>query len=182
VTAWSLNYTNGPLAIRAAAQNRQDNGVASSSNAALASGTNITQLAGFDKKGSIMGVSYKIGDITVAAASMKTNNATVLNGATTQRKGTQMGIGYTTGAWTLGGSLTTAEESKLTNLQARYALSKRTNLIGQYGIADNSTKGLVNFAPLAFNTSTQPAAIVTGYSGTTNVKSTGMGIALTHSF
>jgi predicted porin len=182
VTAWSLNYTNGPLAIRAAAQDRKDNGVASSSNAALASGTNITQVAGFDKKGSIMGVSYKIGPVTVAAASLKTNNATVLNGATTQRKGTQMGIGYTTGAWTLGGSLTTAEDSKLTNLQARYALSKRTNLIGQYGIADNSTKGLVNFAPLAFNTSTQPAAIVTGYTGTTNVKSTGMGIALTHSF
>lgn len=182
VTAWSLNYTNGPLAIRAAAQNRQDNGVASSSNAALASGTNITQVAGFDKKGSIMGVSYKLGDVTVAAASLKTNNATALDGAKTERKGTQMGIGYTTGAWTLGGSLTTAEESKLTNLQARYALSKRTNLIGQYGIADNSTKGLVNFSPLAFNTSTQPAPIISGYAGTTNVKSTGMGIALTHSF
>ena len=182
VTAWSLNYTNGPLAIRAAAQNRKDNGVASSSNAALASGTNITQVAGFDKKGSIMGVSYKISDFTVAAASLKTNNATVLNGATTERKGTQFGVGYTTGPWTLGASLTKAEDSKMTNMQARYALSKRTNLIGQYGIADNSTKGLVNFAPLAFNTSTQPAPIISGYAGATNVKSTGMGIALTHSF
>jgi predicted porin len=38
-----------------------------------------------------------------------------------------MGVGYTTGAWTLGGSLTKAEGSKLTNMQARYALSKRTN-------------------------------------------------------
>ena len=94
----------------------------------------------------------------------------------------ELGAAYTTGAWTLGGSLTKAEDSKMTNLQARYALSKRTNLIGQYGIADNSTRGLVNFAPLAFNTGTQPAQIVTGYAGTTGVKSTGMGVALTHSF
>jgi len=181
VTAWSLNYTNGPLAIRAAAQNRKDNGVSSSSNAST-SAIGTANTAGFDKKGSIAGVSYAIGPVTVAAASLKTNNATVLDGARTERKGSQFGIGYTTGAWTLGGSLTKAEDSKMTNLQARYALSKRTNLIGQYGIADNSKKGLVNFAPLAFNTGTAPAQIVTGYGGTTGVKSTGMGVALTHSF
>jgi predicted porin len=182
VTAWSLNYTNGPLAIRAAGQNRKDNGVSSSSNASSSTLATLANTAGFDKKGSIMGVSYKIGPVTVAAASLKTNNATVLNGATTERKGSQFGVGYTTGAWTLGGSLTKAEDSKMTNLQARYALSKRTNLIGQYGIADNSSRGLVNFAPLAFNTGAQPAQIVTGYAGTAGVKSTGMGVALTHSF
>jgi predicted porin len=181
VTAWSLNYTNGPLAIRAAAQNRKDNGVSSSSNAAT-SGLATANTAGFDKKGSIMGVSYAIGPVTVAAASLKTNNATVLDGARTERKGSQFGVGYTTGAWLLGASLTKAEDSKMTNLQARYALSKRTNLIGQYGIADNSSRGLVNFAPLAFNTGNAPAQIVTGYAGTTGVKSTGMGVALTHSF
>jgi predicted porin len=177
-----LNYTNGPLALRAAAQDRKENGVASSSNAALASNTVITNVPGFNKKGSIMGASYAIGPVTVAAASLKTENATTLGGARTERKGTQMGVGYTTGAWTLGGSLTKAEDSKLTNLQARYALSKRTNLIGQYGIADNSSRGLVNFAPMAFNTGAQPAQIVTGYAGTAGVKSTGMGVALTHSF
>jgi len=181
VTAWSLNYTNGPLALRAAGQNRKDNGVSSSANAS-SSAIATANAAGFAKKGSIMGASYKIGPVTVAAASLKTNNATVLDGATTERKGSQFGVGYTTGAWTLGASLTKAEDSKLTNMQARYALSKRTNLIGQYGIADNSTRGLVNFAPLAFNTGTQPAQIVTGYAGTAGVKSTGMGVALTHSF
>jgi predicted porin len=182
VTAWSLNYTNGPLALRAARQDRKEGGVASSSNAALASGTNITQVAGFNKTGSIMGASYAIGPVTVAAASMKTNNATALGGARTERKGTQFGAGYTTGAWTLGASLTKAEDSKMTNLQARYALSKRTNLIGQYGIADNSSTDKVNFNPLAFNTSTQPAAIIDGASAVKSTKVTGMGIALTHSF
>ena len=181
VTAWSLNYTNGPLALRAAAQDRKQGGVSSSSNAST-SAIGTANTAGFNKKGSIMGASYAIGPVTVAAASLKTENATTLGGARTERKGTQMGVGYTTGAWTLGGSLTKAEDSKLTNLQARYALSKRTNVIGTYGIADNSSKGLVNFAPLAFNTGTAPAAIVTDYAGATNVKTTGMGVALTHSF
>jgi len=182
VTAWSLNYTNGPLALRAAAQDRKENGVSSSSNAAPAAGTLLPGVAGFNKKGSLMGASYAFGPVTVAAATMKTENATALGGARTERKGNQMGVGYTTGAWTYGGSITKAEDSKLTNLQARYALSKRTNVIGTYGIADNSSKGLVNFAPLAFNTGTQPAAIVTDYAGTTGVKSTGFGVGLTHSF
>lgn len=181
VTAWSLAYTNGPLAIRAAAQDRKEGGVSSSSNASsTAIGTANT--AAFNKKGSLIGASYKIGPVTVAAASMKTENATTLGGARTERKGNQMGVGYTTGAWTLGGSITKAEDSKLTNLQARYALSKRTNVIGTYGIADNSSRGLVNFAPLAFNTGTAPAQIVTDYAGTTGVKSTGFGVGLTHSF
>ncbi len=182
VTAYSLAYTNGPLAVRFAAQDRKEGGVASSSNAALAANTVITQTAGFNKKGQIFGVSYAIGPVTVAAASLKTNNATVLGGARTERTGSQYGVGYTTGAWTLGGSLTKAEGSKLTNLQARYALSKRTNVIGTYGIADNGSAGLVNFAPLAFNTGSAPAAIVTDYAGATSTKTTGFGVGLTHSF
>jgi len=181
VTAWSLNYTNGPLAIRAAHQDRKDNGVTSSSNAST-SAIGTANTAGFDKQGSIVGASYAIGPVTVAAAALKTKNATVLDGARTTRAGQQFGIGYTTGAWLLGGSYTKAEDSKMTNLQARYALSKRTNLIGQYGIADNSSKGLVNFSPLAFNTGTAPAQITSGYAGATSTKTTGFGVALTHSF
>ena len=182
VTAWSLNYTNGPLALRAAGQDRKEGGATSSSNAGPASGTYLPGVAAFNKKGTLMGASYKIGALTVAVASMKTENATALGGARTERKGTQMGVGYTTGAWTLGSTLTKAEDSTLTNFQARYALSKRTNVIGTYGIADNSSLGKVNFAPVAFNTSTAPAAIVTDYAGTTSVKTTGFGVAVTHSF
>lgn len=181
VLAWSLNFTQGPLAIRAAGQDRKDNGASSSSNAST-SLIGTANTACFNKKGQIIGASYEIGAWKIAAALLKTDNATVLNGASTERKGNQFGVGYTTGAWTLGGSLTKAEDSKLTNLQARYALSKRTNIIGTYGIADNSSKGLVNFAPLAFNTGSAPAQIVTGYAGTTGVKTTGMGVGMTHSF
>ena len=181
VQAWSLNFTQGPLAIRAAGQDRKEDGVSSSSNASTtAIGTANT--AGFNKKGQIIGASYKLADLTLAAATLKTDNATALGGVSTERKGTQYGVGYTMGQWTLGASLTKAEGSKLTNMQARYALSKRTNIIATYGVADNGADGKVNFAPLAFNTGNQPAAIVTGYAGTTSVKTTGMGAALTHSF
>jgi len=181
VTAWSLNYTNGPLALRAAGQDRKAGGVSSSSNAST-SAIGTANAAGLDKKGTVMGASYKIGALTVAVASMKTENVLIAGAARTEVKGNQMGVGYTTGAWTLGSTLTKAEDSSLTNFQARYALSKRTNVIGTYGIADNSSLGKVNFAPVAFNTGSAPAQIVTGYAGTTNVKTTGFGVAVTHSF
>jgi predicted porin len=118
--------------------------------------------------------------VTVAAAHLVTKNAAAAGGAKTELTGNQYGVGYTTGAWTLGGSLTKAEGSKLTNMQARYALSKRTNIIGTYGIADNAAT--VKFSPLAFNTGTNPAPIVKDYAATANAKQTGFGVGLTHSF
>lgn len=183
VTAWSLNYTNGPLAIRAAGQDRQDNGVSSSANA-TSSAIGTANAAAANKRANILGISYKMNAWTVAAAKLHTENAgTNLTGRNrTEVDGTQYGVGYTTGAWTLGSTIVSAEDSKLTNFQARYALSKRTNVIGTYGIANNAAAGKVNFAPLAFNTGSQPAAIVTDYAGTKGVKTTGMGVALTHSF
>jgi predicted porin len=190
VTAYSLNYTNGPLAIRYANSDRTEGGVWSSANQApaAASATNIIEDSrlfnnlSVNKKATIMGVSYKVGPVTVAAAKMESETASAVGGAITKKSGNQMGVGYTTGAWTLGASLTKGEGSKLTNMQARYALSKRTNIIGTYGIADNGADNKVNFAPLAFNTGVQPSQIVTGYAGAASTKTTGFGVGLTHSF
>jgi predicted porin len=191
VTAYSLNYTNGPLAIRYANSDRTEGGVWSSANQATvaASATNIVDAdsrffnnLSVNKKANILGVSYAIGPVTVAAAKLESEAATAVGGAMTKRTGNQMGVGYTTGAWTLGGSITKSEGSKLTNTQARYALSKRTNIIGQYAIADNGSAGTTNFAPFAFNTGVQPAQIVTGLAGATGVKTSGFGVGLTHAF
>ncbi|MEN9670428.1 MAG: hypothetical protein RL018_705, partial [Pseudomonadota bacterium] len=99
---------------------------------------------------------------------------------TAKVQGNQAGAAYTTGAWTLGAALTASQDSHLTVAQARYALSKRTNIIGLYGVADN--KGTVKFAPVAFNTGTAPATITDTYAGKADKKQTALGVGLTHSF
>jgi predicted porin len=190
VLAYSLAYANGPLEIRYAAQDRKAaaSTVLSASNAKL-SGT-ATQIAAPDvnKESSVLGVKYTVGAWSVGVATMqskKAADASVATAKTIEQTGNQMGVGYTTGAWVLGGALTKSEGSKLTVLQARYALSKRTNIIGTYGIADNKAStaaDATNFSPIAFNTGAQPSGIVTGAGGAQGVKSTALGAALTHSF
>ena len=99
-----------------------------------------------------------------------------------ERKANQAGVAYTTGAWIFGGTLTKAGESKQTVLQARYALSKRTNIIGAYGVADNKDANTA-FAPVAMNTGASPATILdSGAAVTKDKKPTSMGVSITHSF
>ncbi len=190
VLAYSLAYANGPLEIRYAAQDRKAaaSTVLSASNAKL-SGT-ATQIAAPDvnKESSVLGVKYTVGAWSVGVATLqskKAADASVATAKTIEQTGNQMGVGYTTGAWVLGGALTKSEGSKLTVLQARYALSKRTNIIGTYGIADNAANtaaDATNFSPIAFNTGAQPSGIVTGAAGAQGVKSSAMGVGITHSF
>jgi predicted porin len=192
VIAYSLAYVNGPLEVRYAAQDRKAAAatVTSASNAKIGA-TNANQevitAPDVNKESSVFGVKYTINAWSVGAAhlqSKKAADALPATANTIEMKGNQAGVAYTTGAWIFGGTLTKAEGSKLTVLQSRYALSKRTNLIGTYGMADNAVTtaaNAVNFAPLAFNTGTQPSVIVTDYKGYTG-KSTGLGLALTHSF
>ncbi|MEY4439466.1 MAG: hypothetical protein RIQ36_930 [Pseudomonadota bacterium] len=170
VTAYSLAYVNGPLEVRYAAQDRKAAAIGAANSGANPSTATAAAAA---KESSVFGVKYKIGAFTVGAARLQ-------NETTSKVTGNQAGLGYTTGAWTLGGSLTKSEGSKLTNLQARYALSKRTNLIGMYGIADNAAT--VKFNPVAFNTGNSPATITDTYAATANTKQTAIGLGLTHSF
>ena len=191
VAAYSLAYANGPLEVRYAAQDRKaaDAGAANSGANPSAAGslaydsTNTTgtgykataAAAAKAKESSVFGAKYTIGQWSVAAARMKSQTA-----GSAEVTGNQAGLAYTTGAWTLGGALTKSEGSKLTIAQARYALSKRTNLIGLYGIADNAAT--VKFSPVAFNTGSAPATITDTYEGKANTKQTAIGLGLTHSF
>jgi predicted porin len=174
VTAYSLAYVNGPLEVRYAAQDRK---AAAANTANSGANPSDATTAAVAKESSVFGAKYAIGAWTLGAAHLKSQKA-----GSAENTGNQMGVGYTTGAWTLGGSLTKAEGSKLTNLQARYALSKRTNLIGMYGIADNGAANKVNFAPVAFNTGSAPAAINDMSAAAANQKRTAIGLGLTHSF
>ena len=71
---------------------------------------------------------YTIGQWSVAAARLQSETA-----GTAKVSGNQIGAAYTTGAWTLGSALTTAQGSKLNVNQVRYALSKRTTAYALYG-------------------------------------------------
>ena len=172
VTAYSLAYVNGPLEVRYAAQDRKAAAIGTANSGANPSSATAAATA---KESSVFGAKYAIGQWSVAAARLKTQIA-----GSAEITGNQAGVGYTTGAWTLGGSLTKSEGSKMTNMQARYALSKRTNLIGMYNIADNA--GTVKFAPVAFNTGNAPATITDTYEGKANTKQSAIGLGLTHSF
>ncbi len=174
VSAYSLAYVNGPLEVRYAAQDRK---AAAANTANSGANPSDATTAAAAKESSVFGAKYTIGQWTVAAATMKSQTGTAA-----EKKANQMGVGYTTGAWTLGASLTKGHGSKLTNAQARYALSKRTNLIGMYGVASNGSDNVLNFNPVAFNTGSAPAAITDMSAAAANQKRTAIGVGLTHSF
>jgi predicted porin len=193
--AASLNYTMGPLALRAAYQDRSKGGAASSSNSNVAWGNPASAPAAAanttpDKTSSLAGVSYKIGDVTLAGAYFRnelSGPAGTFAGGNPQVTGVidgqQFGIGYqASAAWLLGASYTQSESSKLTNLQARYALSKRTTAYVQYGSANNDASGKVRFAPTGSNTGVAPAQVVTGYVGIAGKTQSAFGLGVIHSF
>ena len=164
VTAWSLSYVNGPLALRAAGQDRKAAGAASSAN------------TGGNKQTQVFGGTYTMGKLTLSAAGFK-------NTTTTDVSGSALGLGYAMSpALTLGLNLLQAEGSKLTNVQARYAMSKRTTTYVQYGLANNDTAGKVNYAATATNTGNAPAQVITGFSPVTNANQTALGFGVMHSF
>jgi hypothetical protein len=190
VIAYSLAYANGPLEVRYAAQDRKAaaSTVLSASNAKTSGASQTITAPDVNKESSVFGVKYTLGQWSAAVARLESNKAAdalVATAKTIKQTGNQVGVAYTTGAWTFGGALTKSQDSKLTVLQARYALSKRTNIIGTYGVADNAAStaaNATNFSPVAFNTGAQPSGIVTGAGGAQGVKSSALGAALTHSF
>ena len=196
VTAYSLAYVNGPLEVRYAGQDRKEAAVTTALSganpsvaaaAAIPATTTVAAISAvtgdaLNKKTNVLGAKYTIGQYSLAAAYISNEAATTLGGALVKKTATQVGLGYVTGPWTLGTSLTSAESSTLLNVQARYALSKRTNLIAMYGSAKNDANGTVKFLPTAFNTGTSPASIVTGMAGAAGVTQSAMGLGITHSF
>ena len=190
ITAYSLAYANGPLEVRYAAQDRKPATAAIAGTAPNGS-TAATAIAHYQKDSSVFGVKYTVGAWSAGLARMSsdgqigyTYNSLTKNtsGSVKDRTANQAGVAYTTGAWIFGGTLTKAGESKLTTLQARYALSKRTNIVGTYGVADNQDAN-TGFSPVAFNTGSAPSTILDSSAlPTKGTKASAMGVALTHSF
>jgi predicted porin len=187
VTAGSLVFTQGPLAVRFGMHDRKANGAVSSANTS----NNVIGTAptiDFAATAYVAGISYTTGPLTMALAQFQNKEATATSGgAKIERSGYQVGLGYNaSAAWRLGLSYTEAEGSSLTNAQARYMLSKRTTGYVMAGVSDNSTNGTsakqVSFLPYALNTGSQPAGILDSYAGIAGRKSTAIGLGLIHSF
>ena len=180
MTAWSLNYVAGPLALRAAGQTRNEAAVGAAN-----SGSNASSAAAIApaKEATLVGASYEFGPMKVAAAWVNSKNATTFGGAKVDRTATELGVSYqATPAWLLGANYISAESSTLTNLQARYSLSKRTTLYGQYGSAANDSAGKVQFNALATNTGNAPATDLGGAAAVTNATQSGYNFGIIHTF
>jgi len=199
-TNYGLKYTNGGLKVIAAGQDRKAPLAALQQSAAQTTATS--------KTASILGASYALGDWTLAVASMRstigasgvqggscTIGATACSINAGTYRGNQFGVGYQVNAALLvGASRTTASGGgNLTNMQARYSLSKRTTVYGLMATADNSkaSTGGIMFMPVGPSTSstvwsvTSPgtaAAATTAYGATAGTKSSAIGAGVIHTF
>ena len=151
-----------------------------------------------DRIGYLAGIKYRVTpavQVGYAFAHADMNTAGTATGATNFSANANMfGIGYqATPAVLLGANyIVTTADSSLTNLQARYSLSKRTTVYSQIGIARNGAgaasdgSAFGNFAAINAQTATSPAAIVAGMpaSGVSmpNTTVTAVGVGLMHSF
>jgi len=175
--AGSAVYSNGPVTIRAAMQQRQG-----TTDTAIASGANGTA---FDSKAWVAGVRFQATPQLSVAAAYHTNVIKTMAGATNyDLSATQIGVGYQMSPTVLLGAVrTTGEESTMTNLQLRYTLSKRTFAYVTHNMVDNSAK--IAFAPVGFSSSTTVQHVdgcVGGACGILGAKQSATAIGLSHNF
>jgi predicted porin len=205
VTAFSLAYVNGPMELRFANQDRKGAAAATAVNGANqttpayvdTAGTAVAAAASGDKKTTIAGVKYNLGAWTVAAATYKNDYSTSPGGAMTNVKGNGLSASYKLNAQTTLGvarmsGRTTGDSSTLTHLQARYELSKRTQLYSVYGVANNASSG-IKFWPYASNTNgvtgstTSPSVAIwdagtPGTGGVAGKNQSAVGVGVIHTF
>jgi predicted porin len=190
MTGFSALYASGPLEIRVAGQER--NGPVATSGAhwngavrpAVASGTVS------DKSTYVAGIKATLGAWQVAAAMYSNEYNTTTTEAKTKRESTGLSASYQMNPATrLGVARMTSEGSTLTHVQARYTLSKRTQMYAVAGQADH--KGTTAYFPYASNTnyfsSAASAAPIfgdatPGSGGALNAKQKGYGVGIIHSF
>jgi len=191
VTAFSAAYVNGPLELRFAGQDRKaaTAAILSASNAKVTSPSELIAAPDVNKQSYVVGGKYTIGAWSLGLAYLESNKAAdagISTARTIKQTATQMGAAYNLNANTIiGGSYTSSEGSSLTNLQARYSLSKRTSVYGIVGLADNKAStaaNATNFTALSFNTGAEPSTIITGAKATQGTKQTGIGFGVMHSF
>jgi predicted porin len=171
VNAGHARWDIGNLTLMAAFQDRNAGGTTSSANAtATAAQGNVNT--------NVYGVQYKVTPKMIAAAAFVSNDV-----AGVKRENYQYGVRYElTPKTSIGGNYMTSdtEKNSLTNLQARYNLSKRTTLYTQYSVADNGATNPVQ--ALNTNTGNSPAVNVSGLTRLANTKQTALGVGIIHSF
>ena len=183
VKAGSLAYTSGPLQIRAAMQQRVG---AAANNAVSGANAAAAAAASSDKRTTLFGIRYQVtNELSLGFASFM-NKIDAYNAANLfDINGNQFGLGYQLNpAVLLGYNYTTAEGSKFSNLQARYALSKRTTAYAQYNTVDNGAT--VGFSPIAINSNTtgrnQIDGCISGGCAVLGAKQSSFGLGVMHSF
>ena len=167
-----VEYKLSNLTVNLGYQNRKGNGTASSA----MYGNSFK-----DKETSIIGAKYKLGNIEVGTGFV-TNR--IANGTKVGNVDvTLLGVGYTVSpAVTLGANyVKNNDNASLTNVQARYAFSKRTMGYVQYGLADNGNTSNP-FRPVFMNTNSSPADNIAGYTSAANSKQSALGVGLVHTF
>jgi len=177
--AGSAAYSNGPLTVRAAMQQREG------TTSTTAAGANAGTTATVDSKAWIAGAQFKVTPQLTIGAAYHTNVIKTLAGATLYDLGaTQIGVGYQLSPTMLLGAVrTTGEQSTMTNMQLRYTLSKRTFAYVTHNMVDNSST--MAFAPVGFSSSTTTAAVdgcQGGACGILSAKQSATAIGLSHNF
>lgn len=166
VVAASLAYKLQNLTVTAAAQERQAGGTASSANGV--NGNKQTQL---------VGAKYALGNLTVGAAYITNDQAGAKVDATQVGASYQMSPRATVAV----NYAVTDADSNLTNVQARYALGRRTTLYSQVGHARNGSTAYA-FQPAWTTTGNSPAVNVSGLAAAANTNQTAFGVGVIHSF
>lgn len=171
ITAGSVRWEQGRLTVMAAAQDRKAGGTTSSANS-----TSTT--AQGDVRTRMGGVQIKVTSRLTAAAAYVNNEI-----AGAEKTNSQYGLRYdVTPVVSVGASYMTSnsEKNDLTNLQVRYALSKRTTLYSQYSVADNGATSAVR--ALNTTTGTSPAANISGLASVADATQRAFGVGVIHSF
>jgi|NOAtaT_5_FD_contig_31_4392152_length_1284_multi_7_in_0_out_0_1 predicted porin len=190
MSAGSVNWTGGDLTINAAYQNRRGTVLNSQAMSGANNGASANLVA--DKTTSLIGASYKLSPtLTGAIATFRntidnpTSRANIYDFSMIQ-----YGLGWQASpAWLLGTTLTTAEGTNMMNLQARYALSKRTTTYVQAVNTDNGNK--VAFSPVSVSSNTWAGTAATGSQiggcgagacAIANTRQTSVAFGIMHSF
>lgn len=171
VTAGNVRWEIGNLTLQAAGQDRKGTGTTSSANS-------TSSAAQGDVTTVMYGLQYKITkDFTAAVAQVKNEVAS------DERKMMQYGLRYDLSPKTaLGVNYMTSDtaDNTLTNVQARYAMSRRTTLYAQYSAADNKTVN--SLRPINTTTGTSPAVNINGFAAVNNATQSAIGVGIIHSF
>jgi len=173
VVAFNLIYSGiDNLKVLAAGQERRNGGVAS-----VSANSNSA-----NKNTYIVGANYKLGNWSVGAgyASNRTDTGTAVGNV----DAAMIGVGYQlTPAVLLGANyVRTNDSASLTNVQAHYSFSKRTEVYAQIGYAQNGTTTSNPIAPIFQTTGTSPGVDISGYSAVAGQNQTGAGVGIIHRF